>query len=93
MSQRIINLTDVVIWGEIEKFTVPVQQRDIPVAVQTGVKHDRGVRFREVSEGFWSYEIRRKHCTTFGGPVRGLPAAMQRAERVVVALADLKLSV
>lgn len=82
MSQRIINLVSLV-----------GRRETIPVGVQTGVRQDRGIRFRETSDGRWSFEIRRPHGTSFGGPFRGLPAAMERASRVQLALAATKIAV
>lgn len=83
MSQRIINLTEM------------RARRVVPGSVQTGVRYDRGVRFREVcaERRLWCFEIRRKHGTTFGGPFVGLPAAMERAARVQLALAEKKIAV
>lgn len=96
MSQRIINLVDIIV---SDAFVLPPlvrakpERAPVPAGVQTGVKHDRGVRFREVTPGWWSYEIRRKHGTTFGGPLKGLPAAMERATRVQLALVEKKIAV
>lgn len=80
MSQRILNLTEI------------GQARAIPASVQTGVKHDRSVRFRATDDGQWCFELRRRHGTTFAGPYKTLPLCMQRAERVSIALADTKIA-
>lgn len=93
MSQRILplDLTRLHIIVRDEQLAEPPRIQ-IPTGVQTGVRQDRGVRFREVRPGLWSYEIRRKHGTTFGGPFQGLPAAMERAARVQLALVEKKIA-
>lgn len=81
MSQRIINLTET------------PGPREIPSSVQTGVRADRGFRLRATEDGRWSYEIRRTHGMSFGGPFASTALACQKAEAVVLALAEKKIAV
>jgi hypothetical protein len=89
MSQRIIPLVDFIVTDE----PVELPRLRVPPSVQTGPSVGRGVRFREIGRGWWSFEIRREHGATFGGPFKGLPAAMTRAARVQLALVENNLAV